>query len=226
MKVSAWLRAQLVLAGVMGVCAAVGLALMRVPYFFVIALVAAIGETIPIVGPIIGGVTAVVIALGVSPKLALAVGGYFVVLHQLEANILVPMIMERRVGISPVTVIIALLMGGALLGLVGAILAVPTAAILSVVIEELAASTVVGSDVAGVDEPAVNPLPVAARRLATLRVLSDHVFTRRFEVKVRRSTVAGEAPGRQGERRENMAWTSPLVLRQAQDERYCLNRSW
>jgi predicted PurR-regulated permease PerM len=158
MKVSAWLRAQLVLAGVMGVCAAVGLALMRVPYFFVIALVAAIGETIPIVGPIIGGMTAVVIALGVSPKLALAVGGYFFVLHQLEANILVPKIMERRVGISPVTVIIALLMGGALWGLVGAILAVPTAAILSVVIEELAASTVVGSDVAGVDDLAVNTL--------------------------------------------------------------------
>jgi len=138
-KVSAWLRAQFVLAAVMGTFAAVGLWLMDVPYFYVIALIAAIGETIPIVGPVIGGITAVSVAITVSPKLALIVGTYFLVLHQLEANILVPKIMERRVGVSPVAVMVALLVGGALWGLVGAVLAIPTAAILSVVIEELAA---------------------------------------------------------------------------------------
>ncbi len=136
MKVSAWLRAQLVLAGVMGVFAAVGLALFGVPYFYVVALIAAVGETIPIVGPIVAGVTAVLIALTLSAKLAFWVGVYFLVLHQLEANILVPKIMERRVGVSPVAVLIALLVGGALWGLVGAILAIPTAAILSVVLDE------------------------------------------------------------------------------------------
>jgi predicted PurR-regulated permease PerM len=138
-KVSAWLRAQILLAGVMGTFAAVGLWLMDVPYFYVIALIAAIGETIPIVGPIIGGITAVTVAVTVSPKLALMVGIYFLVLHQLEANILVPKVMERNVGVSPVAVMVALLIGGALWGLVGAILAIPSAAILSVVIEELAA---------------------------------------------------------------------------------------
>ena len=138
-KVSAWLRAQFVLAGVMGTFAAIGLWLMDVPYFYVIALVAAIGETIPIVGPVIGGITAVSVAITVSPKLALIVGTYFLALHQLEANILVPKIMERRVGVSPVAVMVALLVGGALWGIVGAVLAIPTAAILSVVIEELAA---------------------------------------------------------------------------------------
>jgi predicted PurR-regulated permease PerM len=137
-KVSAWLRAQLVLAGVMGLFAAAGLWLLGVPYFYVVALIAAVGETIPIVGPVIGGVTAVGIALTVSPKVALPVGIYFLVLHQLEANILVPKIMERRVGVSPVAVMVALLVGGALWGLVGAILAIPTAAILSVVVEEFA----------------------------------------------------------------------------------------
>jgi predicted PurR-regulated permease PerM len=137
MKVSAWLGAQFILAGVMGTFAAAGLWLIGVPYFYVVALVAAIGETIPIVGPIIGGVTAVGVAITVSPKLALYVGIYFFVLHQLESNILVPKIMERRVGVSPVTVIVALLLGGALWGLVGAILAIPTAAILSVVVDEL-----------------------------------------------------------------------------------------
>lgn len=137
-KVSAWLRAQFVLAGVMGTFAAVGLALMGVPYFYVVALIAAVGETIPIVGPVIGGITAVAVAITVSPKLALTVGIYFLVLHQLEANILVPKIMERRVGVSPVAVMIALLIGGALWGLVGAILAIPSAAILSIIVDQIA----------------------------------------------------------------------------------------
>ena len=139
-KVSAWLRAQLTLAGVMGVFAAIGLGLMGEPYFYVIALIAAIGETIPIVGPIIGGVTAVAVAIATSPKLAVTVGIYFFVLHQLEANILVPKIMERRVGVSPVAVLTALLVGGALWGLIGAILAIPTAAILAAFVEEFASS--------------------------------------------------------------------------------------
>ena len=138
-KVSAWLRAQFVLAGVMGTFAAIGLGAMGVPYFYVIALIAAIGETIPIVGPVIGGIVAVAVAISVSAKLAVMVGAYFLMLHQLEANVLVPKIMERRVGVSPVAVMVALLVGGALWGLIGAVLAIPTAAILSVVIEEVAA---------------------------------------------------------------------------------------
>src|SRR5581483_2822945 len=91
-KVSAWLSAQFILAGVMGTFAAVGLGLMGEPYFYVVAMIAAIGETIPVLGPVIGGVSAVLVALSVSPKLALSVGVYFLVLHQLEANILVPKI--------------------------------------------------------------------------------------------------------------------------------------
>lgn len=138
-KVSAWLRAQCILAGVMGTFSAVGLGVLGVPYFYVIAFIAAIGETIPIVGPVIGGIAAVAVAFSVSPKLALVVGLYFLVLHQLEANVLVPKIMERSVGVSPVAVMVALLVGGTLMGLAGAILAIPTAALLSVIIEEIAA---------------------------------------------------------------------------------------
>ena len=137
-KVSAWLQAQFVLAGTMGSFAAAGLWWMGVPYFYVLALVAAVGETIPVVGPVIGGLAAVAVALSVSPKLALVCGIYFLILHQLEANVLVPKVMEKRVGVSPVAVLVALLIGGELYGLIGAILAIPTAAILSVIVEEIA----------------------------------------------------------------------------------------
>src|SRR5438876_1187739 len=140
LKVSAWLSAQFVLAGVMGTFAAVGLGLMGVPYFYVVALVAAIGETIPIVGPVIGGITAVAVAITVSAKLAAMVGAYFLILHQLEANILMPKIMERRVGVSPVAVMVALLIGGSLWGLIGAILAIPSVAILSIIVDQIAAA--------------------------------------------------------------------------------------
>jgi predicted PurR-regulated permease PerM len=135
-KVSAWLRAQFILAGVMGTFAAIGLGLMGVPYFYVIALIAAIGETIDR-GPGDRGVTAVAVALTVSPKLARS-SASILALHQLEANVLVPKSWNAA-SASSVAVLVALLIGGALMSLAGAILAIPTAALLSVIIEEIAA---------------------------------------------------------------------------------------
>ena len=135
-KISAWLGGLLLLSGIIGSTAALGLFLMGVPFFWVLALIAAIGELIPIVGPILSAVPAVIVALSVKPALALAVILFFVAQQQLENHLLVPKIMQRQVGISPVFVIIALLIGGSLLGVIGAILAVPTAAILQVLFEE------------------------------------------------------------------------------------------
>jgi predicted PurR-regulated permease PerM len=135
-KISAWLGGQLLLAGIIGSTAALGLFLMGVPFFWVLALIAAIGEMIPIVGPILSAVPAVAVALSVKPTLALAVIVFFIAQQQLENHLLVPKIMQRQVGISPVFVIIALLIGGSLLGVIGAILAVPSAAILQVLLEE------------------------------------------------------------------------------------------
>jgi predicted PurR-regulated permease PerM len=136
-KVSAWLGGQLFLAAVIGGSAAIGLFLMGVPYFYVLALIAGIGEMIPIVGPLVAAVPAVAVAFTVSPTLALGVAVFFLLQQQIENHVLVPKVMERQVGVSAVVVIIALLIGGSLLGVVGAILAVPTAAILQVLFEEL-----------------------------------------------------------------------------------------
>jgi len=136
-KVSAWLGGQLLLGGIIGSTAALGLYLMGVPFFYVLALIAGLGEMIPIVGPILSAVPAVAVALSVKPTLALGVIAFFFAQQQLENHLLVPTIMQRQVGINPVFVIVALLIGGSLLGVIGAILAVPTAAILQVVFEEL-----------------------------------------------------------------------------------------
>ncbi len=136
-KVSAWLGGQLLLSGIIGASAALGLFLMDVPYFYVLALIAALGEMIPIVGPFLSAIPAVLVALAVSPAVALGVIVFFLVQQQIENHLLVPKLMERQVGVSAVFVIVALLLGGRLLGIVGAILAVPTAAIVQVLLEEL-----------------------------------------------------------------------------------------
>jgi predicted PurR-regulated permease PerM len=136
-KVSAWLAGQLLLGGIIGGSAALGLWLMGVPYFYVLALIAAIGEMIPIVGPLLAAVPAIAVAFSVSPGLALGVTIFFVAQQQFENHVLVPKVMERQVGVSAVVVVVALLVGGSLLGVVGAILAVPTAAILHVLVQEL-----------------------------------------------------------------------------------------
>lgn len=132
-KISAWLNGQLLIATIIGVTAAIGLWLLGVPYFYVLALIAGVGELIPVVGPLIAAVPAVAVAATISWQKALFVAIFFLAQQQFENHVLVPKVMERQVGISAVTVILALLIGGSLLGVVGAILAVPTAAILQVV---------------------------------------------------------------------------------------------
>ena len=136
-KVSAWLAGQLILAGTIGVSAAIGMYVLGVPYFYVLALVAAIGEMIPVVGPIFAAVPAVAVAFTVSTQTGVLVLVFFIAQQQVENNLLVPKIMEKQVGVSAVTVMVALLVGGALLGVLGAVLAVPTAAIVQVVLQEL-----------------------------------------------------------------------------------------
>lgn len=135
-KVSAWLSGQLMLGAIIGATAALGLWLLGVPYFYVLALIAAIGEMIPVVGPLLAAIPAVAVGLSVSPALGLGVLVFFFLQQQLENHVLVPKVMSRQVGVSPVMVITALLIGGSLLGIVGAILAVPTTAILQVLFEE------------------------------------------------------------------------------------------
>jgi predicted PurR-regulated permease PerM len=137
-KVSAWLGGQLVLGGIIGATAAIGLWIMGVPYFYVLALIAAVGEFVPIIGPILSAIPAILVALTVGPGLALGVTVFFILQQQFENHVLVPKVMERQVGVSAVVVVVSLLVGGSLLGILGAILAVPTAAILHVLFQELA----------------------------------------------------------------------------------------
>jgi predicted PurR-regulated permease PerM len=139
-KVSAWLGGQLLLGAIIGTTSAIGLWILGIPFFYVLALISGIGELIPVVGPVLSAIPAIAVAATISIKKVLLVVLFFVLQQQFENHVLVPKVMSRQVGVSPVTVIVALLIGGKLLGIVGAILAVPTAAIVQVLFWEVIAA--------------------------------------------------------------------------------------
>ena len=137
LKLGQWARGQLLLMLIIGVLAGVGYSVLGLPYALLLGVWAALTEIIPLFGPYLGALPAVLVALAQSPTLALAVVGYAVVVNLIEGNYLVPRIMQQTVGLSPLTVILALLAGGDLYGVLGALLAVPVAAGIQAAIQEL-----------------------------------------------------------------------------------------
>jgi predicted PurR-regulated permease PerM len=136
-KIGAWMMGQLMLSVIIGSTAAAALGLLGIPYFFVLAVVAAVGELVPFAGPLIAAVPAVALAATVSWEMAFVVAGFYLLQQQFENHLLVPKLMQHQVGLSPAWVIIAVTIGSMLLGILGAILAVPTAAIVQVALAQL-----------------------------------------------------------------------------------------
>lgn len=136
-KLGSWLRGQATLSVAIAVISYIGFLILSVPYALTLAVIAGILEIVPVIGPIVAGLIAIIVAYaGGSWQLALAVLVLAVIIQQLENHILVPKIMEQAVGLPPIIVIIALAIGAKLGGTAGAILAVPAAATLSVLIQE------------------------------------------------------------------------------------------
>lgn len=135
-KVGAWLRGQLILCVIIAIATLIILIIFRVPYALILAVLAGILEIIPTIGPILAAIPAILLALTISPLTALIVALCYFGLQQLESQILVPKIMGKVVGLSPVIIIIALLVGAKLFGILGAILAVPAAAAVIVAASE------------------------------------------------------------------------------------------
>ncbi len=134
-KIGTWLRTQLLASAIMGFLVWGSLSIIGLKHAFLVAIFAAIFELVPFIGPILAGAVAFIFAFTTSPALALYTLIIFLILHQLEANIIVPLLTRRSVGLHPVVVIFALLLGIEFGGLLGAIVAVPLAAFLQEVLE-------------------------------------------------------------------------------------------
>lgn len=137
-KLGNWLMGQLSLMLVIGLVDGVALWIMGIGFSLTLGILSGILEIIPVIGPIIAGVAAVFVAFitGAPIWKILVVIAIYVLVQQLENQILVPKIMQKAVGLSPIVVILAILVGNRLLGVVGAVLAVPVAAGIQVFIEE------------------------------------------------------------------------------------------
>jgi predicted PurR-regulated permease PerM len=131
-----WVRAQLLVCLFYGICFGIGLELIGVPYAFALGLAAAIMELIPYVGGAIVTGIAMLIALSVSPWLALGVLVLYLVVANVEANIVYPKVVGDIVGVHPLVIIIALFIGAEARGVMGALLAVPFAVVLQVLFDK------------------------------------------------------------------------------------------
>ncbi len=134
-QLSQWFQAQLILCSIMALLAYIGLTLLGVKYALLLSILVFVGEIVPYLGPIFTSVLAVAFAFLQTPLTALIVLAWFVVINQIENHILVPNIMKRAVGLNPIITITSLLVGVQLAGIAGALLAIPTATMLRVILE-------------------------------------------------------------------------------------------
>ena len=136
-KLGMWLRGQVILSIVIGVLAYLGLTILQIPYALPLAIWAGLLEVIPVIGPIISAIPAILLALTISPILAGGVTAMYFVIQQLENHLIVPQVMRKAVGLNPLVVILAIAVGGRLLGIGGALLAVPIVVVVQVILTEV-----------------------------------------------------------------------------------------
>ena len=135
-KIGSWFRMQVILSIIMGVLTWLTLLLLGVKHALLLGLLAGLFEVAPFVGPILSGAAATLVAMTTSPILGFYTLIAFLALHQLESHVLVPILTNRTVGLHPVIVIIALLMGAQIGGFLGLLIGVPAAAVFQEIIED------------------------------------------------------------------------------------------
>jgi predicted PurR-regulated permease PerM len=136
-KVGAFYRGQLVLCTFVGFFQLIAYLLIGLPNSLILAMLAFIGEAIPLIGPALGAIPAIIVALAIAPEKAIWVIIATLIIQQIENNILVPRVMDRAVGVNPIVSILSIIAFAALFGLAGALLAIPIAAIIQILLNRL-----------------------------------------------------------------------------------------
>jgi predicted PurR-regulated permease PerM len=134
--IGSWVRGQLILSAIIAVVVYLMLNILGVKYALVLALIAGVAESIPYIGPVMSAIPAVLIALTMSPVKGLLTLIMYIVIQQVENHVLVPKVMQKATGLHPIVSIFSLLIGAKVAGIVGALLAIPLATALSIVITD------------------------------------------------------------------------------------------
>jgi predicted PurR-regulated permease PerM len=133
-KIAKWVHGQVLLFFLIGGITYIGLQIIGVPYALTLALIAGFAEFLPYIGPPIAFLSAAPFAFGQGVETGLFVIGLYIFIQIIEGNVLVPLVMEKTVGISPIVSILAILIGFTLLGIPGAIVAIPIVAMIQIFI--------------------------------------------------------------------------------------------
>ncbi|MDD2785847.1 MAG: AI-2E family transporter [Patescibacteria group bacterium] len=136
-KIGQWLRGQLLLSLIIGILYYIGLLIIGVDSPLVLAIFGGLTEFVPYLGPILGGVPIVFVAFVQSPTTGVFALILLVIIQQAENHLIVPKVMQKAVGLNPLVSIISMLVGAKLFGIMGALLAIPVATALSVIIKEV-----------------------------------------------------------------------------------------
>ncbi len=130
-KIGRWMQGQLVLAVIVGMLVYLGLLLIGMPNALLLAFLAGVFEIIPLFGPILSAIPAIMIAFATGGlSFAVLTAGFYLIIHQFENQLIYPLVVKKVVGVSPIVSIIALFAGWQLVGLFGLFLSVPVAAII------------------------------------------------------------------------------------------------
>jgi predicted PurR-regulated permease PerM len=125
-KIGGWLRGQVFLMFIVGLASFVGLTLLQIDYALSLAVIAGFLEIVPLIGPIVSFIPAAIVASAKSPLAVLLVAVLYILIQQLESNLVIPKVMQKVVGFAPIVTLIAIMIGGKLFGVLGALLSLPT----------------------------------------------------------------------------------------------------
>ena len=142
-----WLSGQFIVMAFVGIVVTIGLMIVGVPLALLLGIIAGLSEFIPILGPWIGAVPGILLALSVDAQTALYTAILYVVIQQVESNILTPLIQQKMVHIPPAVVILSIVAFGLLFGIAGIILATPLAVIAMVLVGMFYVEDVLGKEI-------------------------------------------------------------------------------
>jgi predicted PurR-regulated permease PerM len=146
--IGGFFRGQLVVALIVGTLVSIGLAIIDLPFWLIIGMIAGLFNMIPLIGPYIGGIPGVIVALTTGDlTTAILVVAIMVAAQQIDNHFITPYVMQRAVKLHPVLVILALLAGGTLFGFFGLLLAVPTMAAVKILVSHLWRTHVLGEPI-------------------------------------------------------------------------------
>lgn len=215
-KIGGYFRGQLLLCLLIGVLSLLAFLIIGVPNALTLALISGVTEAIPILGPALGAVPAILMTFSTEPVKAIWVLLAMVLIQSMENNLLVPRIMGKSVGVNPLLTLLSIAAFGLLFGFVGAILAIPLAAILQILLSRLLFRTPAVEEVAA--QPDANQQPTRSR-VAVLRLEAQELA--QDVRKQARRTTERQALNPQMEQAEDMIETvaSNLETYLAQQER-------